>query len=61
MFDPSYHNIDHSNFQECDWTDFYESAVEAILHNTLQQRGKEVDIHMFIDSNHAGADRLEDL
>ena len=27
MFDPSYPNIDHSNFWDCDWTDFYEGAV----------------------------------
>ena len=30
VFDPSYPNIDHGNFWECDWTDFYEGAVEAI-------------------------------
>ena len=54
MFDPSYPNIDHSNFQDCDWIDFYEGAVEAIPPNAPPLRGKEVDLHMFIDSNHAG-------
>ena len=27
--DPSYHNIDHSNFWQGDWTDFYEDTMEA--------------------------------
>ena len=53
-FDPSYPNIDHSNFQDCDWTDFYECALEAIPPNTPPQKGKEVDLLMLIDSNHAG-------
>ena len=26
--DPSYPDIDKSNFQKCDWTDFYEGEVE---------------------------------
>ena len=49
---PSYPNIDHSNIWECDWTDFYESAVEAIPPNALLSRGKEVDLHMFRESDH---------
>ena len=54
MFDPSYPDIDHSNFQECNWTDFFEGAVETIPPNTSSPRGKEVDFHMFVDSDHAG-------
>ena len=54
MFDLSYPKIDHSNFQECDWTDFYEVAVEAIPPNAPWPKGKEVDLHMFVESNHAG-------
>ena len=30
VFEPSYPNIDHGNFWECDLTDFYEGAVEVI-------------------------------
>ena len=26
-FDPSYPDVDHSNFQECYWTNIYEGAV----------------------------------
>ena len=32
-FNPSYLNIDHCIFWECDWTDFYEGEVEAIPSN----------------------------
>ena len=54
VFDPSYPNIDHSYFLDCDWTDFYDGAVEAIPPNTPPLIGKEVDLCVFIDSNHAG-------
>ena len=50
--DPSYLDIDHSNFGECDWKDFYEGALEAP--NTPPPGGKEVDLCMFSDSNNAG-------
>ena len=43
-FDPSYPDIDHSNFWECNWTDFYEGAVEAIPPNAPQPRWKEVGL-----------------
>ena len=53
-FDPSYPNIDHSNYWDCGWKDFYEGAEEAIPPNAPLPRGKEVDLCMFVDSNHAG-------
>ena len=53
-FNPSHPNLEHSNFWECDWTDFYEGAVEAIPPNAPLMQGKEVELCMFIDSNHAG-------
>ena len=56
-FDPSCPDIDYSNFWECDWTDFYEGAMEAFLPNAPLSRRKEVDLHMFIDSNHASDKR----
>ena len=46
--------MDHSNFLECDWTDFYEGAVEAIPHDAPPPKETEVDLHMFIDSNYSG-------
>ena len=46
-FDPSYPNIDHSNFWKCDWTDFYEGAVEAIPPNgpPPRERGGSTNVH----------------
>ena len=53
-FYSSYPDIDHDKFWECDWTDFYEGAVEALPPNAPPPIGKEVDLRMFIDSRHAG-------
>ena len=53
-FDTSYSNIDHRNFQECDWTDYYEGDMETIPPNASPPRGKEVDLCMFVDNDHAG-------
>ena len=54
LFDPSYPDVDHSNFWYCDWTDFYEGAVYAITPNLPLSRRKEVNQSMFVDSDHAG-------
>ena len=51
-YDPSYPNIDHRNFQECDCTDFYESAVKT-SHPMLHHLEAEVNLCMFVDSDHA--------
>ena len=48
MFDSYYPDIDHSNFWECDWTDFYKGAVEVIPPNAPLSIGKEVDLCIFI-------------
>ena len=55
VFDPSYPKIDHSNFQEYDWTDFFKGAVEAIPCNAPPPRQKEVHLCMYLDSSHAGS------
>ena len=43
-----------SNFVECDWSDFYPGASEALPPNALKPLGKGVMLRMFVDSNHAG-------
>ena len=53
-FNPSNPDIDHSNFLDCDWTDFYKGVVEGIPPNATSLRGIEVDLCMLVDSNHAG-------
>ena len=54
VYDPTYPEIDHSVFWECDWLEFYRDAKDAIPANAPEPQGKEVDIHMFVDSYHAG-------
>jgi hypothetical protein len=54
-FDPTYPEIDMGAFKECDWKTFYGDVKEAIPPNAPEEvRGKEVDLRLYIDSNHAG-------
>ena len=41
-------------FQEHDWCGFYGDVKEAIPPNAPEPRGKEVDLRIFVDSDHAG-------
>ena len=59
MHDLSYQKIDHSVFTKCDWPEFYRDAKEAIPMNTSAPQVKEVDICIFVDSDHAG-DKVSD-
>ena len=43
-----------SVFKECDWKTFYGDATEAIPPNAPEARGKEVDLRLYVDSDHAG-------
>ena len=53
VFDPTYPEIDRSAFKECDWKAFYGDVKEAIPPNAPKPRGKDVDIRLFVDSDHA--------
>ena len=53
-FDPTYPEIDMSDFKVCDWENFYTGAKEALPPNAPQPQGKEVDLRLFVDSDHAG-------
>jgi hypothetical protein len=57
VFDPTYPVIDQSSFKECDWKAFYGDVREAIPVNAPTPRGKDVDLRMFVDSDHAGDKR----
>ena len=54
MFDPTYPDIVHSDFPKYNWTEFYHGAEEAIPPDMPEPLGKEVDLRMFVDSDHAG-------
>ena len=53
-FDPEHPAINKNRFQQCDWTDFYRDAGEAIPGNMPVARGKFMSTHFFVDVNHAG-------
>ena len=57
VFDPTYPTIDLTSFKECDWKNFYGDTKEAIPPNAPKPLGKEVDLRLFVDSDHAGDKR----
>ena len=42
-----------SAFKECDWKTFYGDVGEAIPPNAPKARGKEVNLRLYVDSDHA--------
>ena len=52
-FDPMYPKIDMSSFKEHEWTNFYGEVEEAVPPNAPEARGKEVDVRLYVDSDHA--------
>lgn len=55
VFDPTYPTIDMSAFKhEHDWTSLYGNVKEAIPLNAPKARGREVDLRLFVDADHAG-------
>jgi hypothetical protein len=46
--------MNDSTFQHHDWEEFYGDAQEAIPTNAPPPLRKEVDVHMMVDSDHAG-------
>ena len=52
--DPTYPTIDMGEFKEHDWKQFYGDVKETKPLNAPEPRGKEVDIRMYVDSDHSG-------
>jgi hypothetical protein len=57
VFDPTYPEINESDFPEYDWTEFYGDVTEAIPPDRPEPLGKAVDIRLIVDSDHAGCKR----
>ena len=53
VYDSSCLDIDHSMIKKCDWKKFYWGAKDAITINAQEPGRKEVDICMFVDTDHA--------
>jgi hypothetical protein len=60
IFDPTYPLIDDSTFQH-GWEEFHGDVQEAIPTNAPPPLGKEVDLRMMVDSNHAGDNMTRQL
>ena len=43
-----------SVFKQCDWKEFYGDMMEPVPLNAPEPCGCDVDLHMFVDSDHAG-------
>jgi hypothetical protein len=54
VFDPTYPKVDMNDFKDCDWKNFYGNVKEAIPLDAPESRGKEVDLRLYVDSDHAG-------
>ena len=59
IFDPTYPDIDLTAFPSFDWTEFYGDVEEAIPPDMPPPLGKDVDLRMMVDSDHAGEKRIQ--
>jgi hypothetical protein len=57
VFDPTYPTIDIDSFSKYYWTEFYGKVEEAIPSDILTPLGKDLDVCMMCDSDHAGEKR----
>jgi hypothetical protein len=54
VFEPTYHDVDMRDFTNTDWKPMYGDVTEAIPPNAPVKRGKAIDLHLFVNSDHAG-------
>jgi hypothetical protein len=54
VFEPTYPAIDMGTFIKTDWKSMYGDVNEMIPSDAPVPRGKEVDMGLFVDSDHAG-------
>ena len=58
VFDPTYPDLDHGTFLDCDWKGFYDDAKEKLPVRYPKPLGKDFDIVFWVDSDHA-SDKLK--
>ena len=56
-YDPSYPTIDINVFKPNNWKSFYGNVEESIPSNAPEPRGKDVDLILYVNSNHTGEKR----
>ena len=54
ILDLTYPEIDYNVFPDHDWSSMYRDVKEAILPDAPTTHGNEVDIYLFVDSDHTG-------
>jgi hypothetical protein len=54
VFDPTYPSVDMGAFIQTDWKSMYGDVKETIPPDAPVPRGKEVELRLFVDSDHAG-------
>jgi hypothetical protein len=54
VFDPTYPTIDQLAFKECEWKEFYGDIAEAVPTDAPEPLGRDVDLRLYVDSDHAG-------
>jgi hypothetical protein len=59
VFYPTYPTIDLSLFPTYDWSEFYGDVWEALPPNMPEPLGKDIDVHMMCDSDHAREKRTQ--
>jgi hypothetical protein len=59
IFDPTYPDIDQTAFPSFDWMEFYGNVEEAIPPDMPPPLGKDIDLHVMVDSDHAGEKRTQ--
>jgi hypothetical protein len=57
IFDPTYPDIDQTAFSSFEWAEFKGNMEEAIPPDMPPPLGKDVDLRMMVDSDHAGEKR----
>ncbi len=58
VFDPTYPDIDMGDLPRYNWTKFYGDAKELMPADMPPPLGKDVDLRMMLDSDHAGDRRI---
>jgi hypothetical protein len=54
VFDQTYPDLDMGVFKTVDWKPMYGDAKKALPHNSPGPHGKEVDLWLYVDSDHVG-------
>jgi hypothetical protein len=54
IFDPTYPDINQTAFPSYDWTEFYGNMDKALPPDMPSPLGKDIDLRMMVDSDHAG-------